>query len=75
MAQFSVQYAALRTRTRTKFRVKWTAAVAGISKVGALKRSTELVEHRARGDSEHLRASRPGAPKFEVHHARARRHP
>ena len=34
-----------------KFRVKWDGRyVAGISKVGALKRTTEVVEHREGGD-------------------------
>ena len=37
-----------------KFRVKWDGRyVAGISKVGALKRTTEVVEHREGGDPSH----------------------
>ena len=38
--------------------------VAGISKVGALKRSTEVVEHRTGGDNSTSRKS-PGRSKFE----------
>jgi phage tail-like protein len=38
--------------------------VAGISKVGALKRSTEVVEHREGGDPSMSRKS-PGRNKFE----------
>ena len=45
-----------------KFRVKWDGRyVAGISKVGALKRSTEIVEHREGGDPSTGRKS-PGGP-------------
>jgi phage tail-like protein len=39
--------------------------VAGISKVGALKRSTEPVEHREGGDPSSTRKS-PGRTKFEA---------
>jgi phage tail-like protein len=49
-----------------KFRVKWGGRyVAGISKVGALKRSTELVEHREGGDPSTSRKS-PGRTKYEA---------
>jgi phage tail-like protein len=50
-----------------KFRVKWANGpyVAGISKVGALKRSTELVEHREGGDPSTSRKS-PGRTKYEA---------
>jgi phage tail-like protein len=48
-----------------KFRVKWDGKyVAGISKVGALKRSTEVVEHRSGGDPSMSRKS-PGRNKFD----------
>ena len=50
-----------------KFRVFWegqTTAVAGISKVGALKRTTEVVEHREGGDPSTVRMS-PGQSKYE----------
>lgn len=49
-----------------KFRVKWDGRyVAGISKVGGLKRSTEVVEHREGGDPSTARKS-PGRVKFEA---------
>src|SRR5918994_6802030 len=48
-----------------KFRVKWDGRyVAGISKVGALKRTTEVVEHREGGDPSTGRKA-PGRTKFE----------
>lgn len=49
-----------------KFRVKWDGRyVAGVSKVGALKRSTEVVEHREGGDPSTVRRS-PGQTKYEA---------
>src|SRR4029078_12743790 len=49
-----------------KFRVRWDGKyVAGISKVGALKRSTEVVEHREGGDPSTSRKS-PGRTKYEA---------
>jgi phage tail-like protein len=39
--------------------------VAGISKVGALKRTTEVVEHRVGGDPSTVRRS-PGQSKYEA---------
>src|SRR5882762_8920000 len=50
-----------------KFRVKFgtdTEYVAGISKVSALKRTTEVVEHREGGDPSTSRKS-PGRTKYE----------
>lgn len=48
-----------------RFRLKWDGHyVAGISKVSALKRSTEVVEHRAGGDRTSMRKA-PGLTKFE----------
>ena len=48
-----------------KFRLKWDGRyVAGISKVSALKRTTEVVEHRDGGDPTAMRKS-PGNTKFE----------
>jgi phage tail-like protein len=45
--------------------VRWDGRyVAGISKVGALKRSTEVVEHRVGGDPSTSRKS-PGRSKYE----------
>ena len=49
-----------------KFRVKWDGRyVAGVSKIGALKRTTEVVEHREGGDPSSSRKS-PGRTKFEA---------
>lgn len=48
-----------------KFRVKWdNRYVAGVSKVGALKRTTEVVEHREGGDPSTVRRS-PGQTSYE----------
>ena len=48
-----------------KFRVKWDGRiVAGVSKVGTLKRTTEVVEHREGGDPSSVRMS-PGQTKYE----------
>jgi phage tail-like protein len=49
-----------------KFRVKWDGRyVAGISKVSALKRTTEVVKHREGGDPSSTRKS-PGRTEFEA---------
>ncbi|HVT16392.1 MAG TPA: phage tail protein [Thermoanaerobaculia bacterium] len=49
-----------------KFRVKWdNRYVAGISKVGGLKRTTEVVEHREGGDPSTSRKS-PGRTKYDA---------
>ncbi|MEJ2467088.1 MAG: phage tail protein [Candidatus Thiodiazotropha sp.] len=66
MAQFSVNTHRFDPYKNFKFRVKWDGRyVAGISKVGSLKRSTELVEHREGGDPSMTRKS-PGRTKFEA---------
>ena len=67
MAQFSVNNDPQRfdPYKNFKFRVKWDGKyVAGISKVGALKRTTETVEHREGGDPSTVRKS-PGQTKYE----------
>lgn len=65
MAQFSVNTHRFDPYKNFKFRVKWDGRyVAGVSKVGALKRSTEVVEHREGGDPSLSRKS-PGRTKFE----------
>lgn len=49
-----------------KFRVKWDGRyVAGVSKVSALKRTTEVVEHRDGADPSTARRS-PGRSKYEA---------
>ena len=66
MAQFSVNPSRLDPYKNFKFRVKWDGRyVAGVSKVSALKRSTEVVEHREGGDPSTSRKS-PGRTKFEA---------
>ena len=65
MAQFSVNAERFDPYKNFKFRVKWDGRyVAGISKVGSLKRSTEVVEHREGGDPSMSRKS-PGRTKYE----------
>ncbi|HVK56635.1 MAG TPA: phage tail protein [Burkholderiales bacterium] len=66
MAQFSVNAQRFDPYKNFKFRVKWDGKyVAGVSKVGALKRSTEMVEHREGGDPSSSRKS-PGRTKYEA---------
>jgi phage tail-like protein len=66
MAQFSVNPRRFDPYKNFKFRVKWDGRyVAGVSKVGALKRSTEVVEHRDGGDPSSSRKS-PGRTKYEA---------
>ena len=66
MGQFSVNAQRLDPYKNFKFRVKWDGKyVAGVSKVSALKRSTEVVEHRAGGDPSSSRKS-PGRTKYEA---------
>ena len=65
MAQFSVNAQRFDPYKNFKFRVKWDGRyVAGISKVSALKRTTEVVEHREGGDPSMSRKS-PGRTKYE----------
>jgi len=66
MAQFTVNAQRFDPYKNFKFRVKWDGRyVAGVSKVGALKRTTEMVEHRAGGDPSSTRKS-PGQTKYEA---------
>ncbi len=66
MAQFSVNANRFDPYKNFKFRVKWDGRyVAGLSKCGALKRTTELVEHREGGDPSTGRKS-PGRTKYEA---------
>ena len=66
MAQFSVNAQRFDPYKNFKFRVKWDGRyVAGVSKVGALKRSTEVIKHREGGDPSPSRKS-PGRTKFEA---------
>jgi phage tail-like protein len=66
MAQFTVNTQRFDPYKNFKFRVKWDGRyVAGISKVGALKRTTEVVKHREGGDPSSSRKS-PGRTEFEA---------
>lgn len=66
MAQFSVNPQRFDPYKNFKFRVKWDGRyVAGVSKVGALKRTTDVVEHREGGDPSMIRKS-PAQTKFEA---------
>jgi phage tail-like protein len=68
MPQFTVNAARFDPYKNFKFRVFWEGSskpVAGISKVGTLKRSTEVVEHREGGDPSSSRKS-PGRTKYEA---------
>jgi phage tail-like protein len=65
MTQFSVNTSRFDPYKNFKFRVKWGGRyVAGVSKVSALKRTTEVVEHREGGDHSTARKS-PGRSKYE----------
>jgi phage tail-like protein len=66
MAQFTTNPQRFDPYKNFKFRVKWDGRyVAGISKVSALKRTTEVVEHREGGDPSTSRKS-PGRNKYEA---------
>lgn len=65
MAQFSVNTDRRDPYKNFKFRVKWDGRyVAGVSKIGPLKRTTEVIEHREGGDPSTVRYS-PGQTKYE----------
>ena len=66
MAQFSVNPQRFDPYKNFKFRVKWDGRyVAGVSKVSALKRTTEVVKHRDGGDPSTSRKS-PGRTEYEA---------
>ena len=65
MAQFTVNPNRYDPYKNFKFRVTWDGRpVAGISKVGGLKRTTEPIEHREGGDPSTVHKS-PGRTKYE----------
>ena len=65
MAQFSVNPTRFDPYKNFKFRVKWDGQyVAGLSKMTALRRTTDVVEHREGGDHSMSRKS-PGRTKYE----------
>jgi phage tail-like protein len=68
MAQFTVNAQRFDPYKNFKFRVYWvgsTTPVAGVSKVSALKRTTEVVKHREGGDPSSTRKS-PGRTEYEA---------
>jgi phage tail-like protein len=66
MAQFTANPLRFDPYKNFKFRVRWDGrVVAGISKVGALKRTTEVVKHREGGDPSTSRKS-PGRTEYEA---------
>jgi len=66
MPQFTVNTSRIDPYKNFKFRVKWDGQiVAGVSKVSALKRTTEVVSHREGGDVSTPRHS-PASSKFEA---------
>ncbi len=66
MAQFSVNSQRFDPYKNFKFRIKWDGRyVAGVSKVGGLKRTTEVVKHREGGDPSSSRKS-PGRTEFDA---------
>jgi phage tail-like protein len=68
MAKFTVNPQRFDPYKNFKFRVKFGTSpdyVAGVSKVSALKRTTEMVEHREGGDPSSSHKS-PGRTKYEA---------
>ena len=68
MAQFTVNTERFDPYKNFKFRVFFegnTTAVAGVSKVGMLKRTTEVVKHREGGDPSSSRKS-PGRTEYDA---------
>jgi phage tail-like protein len=66
MAQFTVNAQRFDPYKNFKFRVKWDGRyVAGVTKCGMLKRTTEVVKHREGGDPSSSRKS-PGRTEFEA---------
>ena len=66
MAEFTANAQRFDPYKNFKFRLKWDGRyVAGISKVSALKRTTEVVKHRGGGDPSTSRKS-PGRSEFDA---------
>ena len=66
MAIFPANPQRLNAYANFKFRLKWDGQyVAGVSKVSAFKRTTEVIEHRSGGDPSTARKG-PGRNKFEA---------
>jgi phage tail-like protein len=66
MAEFTVNAQRFDPYKNFKFRLKWDGRyVAGVSKVSALKRTTEVVKHRDGGDPSTSRKS-PGRTEYDA---------
>jgi phage tail-like protein len=66
MAEFKVNKERLDPYKNFKFRLKWdNRYVAGVSKVSALKRMTEVIKHRSGGDPSSPR-KQPGRTEYEA---------
>jgi phage tail-like protein len=66
MAQFTTNAQRFDPYKNFKFRIKWDGKyVAGVSKMSALKRTTEVVKHREGGDPSSSRKS-PGRTEYEA---------
>ena len=66
LPQFSVNPHRFDPYKNFKFRIKWDGKyVAGLSKMSALKRTTEVIEHREGGDPNISRKS-PGRTQYEA---------
>ncbi|MGP8102142.1 MAG: phage tail protein [Candidatus Cybelea sp.] len=66
MAEFTVNPTRFDPYKNFKFKVKWDGQyVAGVSKVSALKKTTEVVKHREGGDPSTSRKS-PGKTEWEA---------
>ncbi|MFN2419062.1 MAG: phage tail protein [Candidatus Limnocylindria bacterium] len=66
MPQFTVNPSRFDPYKSFKFRVKWDGRyVAGVTHVSALRRTTEVVEHREGGDASTVRKS-PGKTRYDA---------
>ena len=66
MPQFNVNVHRLDPYKNFKFQIKWDGKyVAGLSKMSALKRTTEVIKHRQGGDPSSSRKS-PGHTEYEA---------
>jgi phage tail-like protein len=66
MAQFTANAQRFDPYKNFKFRIKWDGRyVAGVSKVGVLKRTTEVVKHREGADQSSSRKS-PGRTEYDA---------
>jgi phage tail-like protein len=65
MSQFTVNPQRFDPYKNFKFRLKWDGRyIAGVSRVSALRRTTEVIEHREGGDPSSSRKS-PGRTQYE----------